>query len=85
MEMSQVFPRYLLKYGPGEWIVDCFQGENHPLILAEVEMNSEKDFIEVPNWCVKEITGVRDLSNASLANSPLSNWQLDDRKNVIFL
>ena len=75
--------RYYLNFGPGEWIVDCFQGENYPLILAEVEINSEKDFVEVPKWCVKEITGVRNLSNAYLANSPISNWQANERT-IIF-
>ncbi len=75
--------RYYLNFGPGEWIVDCFQGENYPLILAEVEINSEKDFVEVPKWCVKEITGVRNLSNAHLANFPISNWQANERK-IIF-
>ena len=76
--------RYILNYGPGEWIVDCFQDKNHPLIVSEVEMKSEKDFIKMPIWCVREITGIRSLSNASLANSPICDWKAEDR-NDLFL
>ena len=75
--------RYLLDYGPGEWVVDCFQNNNYPLILAEVEMHSEEDFIKVPNWCCKEITGIRNLSNASLASFPISLWEVNERQNLI--
>ena len=65
--------RYILSYGPGEWIVDCFIDKNHPLVIAEVELNSENEYVEIPNWCEKEITGIKQFSNAYLASNPICN------------
>ena len=73
--------RYKLTYGPGEWCVDCFQGNNHPLVLAEVEMLSKEDFIKVPRWCCHEITDIKELSNAALASYPIQSWNIKERQN----
>ena len=70
--------RYSLNYGPGEWIIDCFQGKNHPLVLAEVELETEKQRIKKPNWCKTEISKVKKLSNASLAHHPISAWSIEE-------
>ena len=66
--------RYKLDLSPGDWIIDCFMGNNYPLVLAEVELSSKTDVIEKPSWCGQEITGIKKLSNAALAQLPISDW-----------
>ena len=73
--------RYFLKYGPGRWTVDCFQGKNYPLVIAEVELSSEQELIKKPDWCNLEISGVKELSNAYLSQHPITNWTQQELKN----
>ena len=75
--------RYLLNLKPGAWTVDCFKGKNHPLVLAEVELDTTDEVIQKPEWCQKEVTGIAELSNASLAETPLSNWAIDKRRSIL--
>ena len=75
--------RYVLNLNPGDWIVDCFQGKNEPLVIAEVELNSPKEIIEQPKWCQKEVTGIEELSNASLAKEPISHWPIDKKRSIL--
>ena len=43
--------RYQLDCPGGDWVVDCFQGENAPLVLAEVELASAQVDLVIPPWC----------------------------------
>ncbi len=61
------------------WVVDIFNGSNFSLKIAEIELNSESEEIELPSWCGQEITGIKLLSNASLANIPISKLSIKDR------
>ena len=69
--------RYSLNLPGGDWVVDCFAGENAPLVLAEVELPSVDTALELPPWCGLEITGDNRWSNAALALHPLSRWPRD--------
>ena len=71
--------RYQLKINDKHWVVDCFSGSNSSLKIAEIELSSESEEIEVPSWCGKEITGIKSLSNASLAKTPISQISIKDR------
>jgi len=75
--------RYKLNLKPGDWIVDCFSKKNYPLVLAEVELDSPDQIIQKPKWCDKEVTGVEELSNASLAKCPISNWTMDKERSIL--
>ncbi len=66
--------RYELNLVGGNWIVDCFEKENAPLVIAEVELSSESDPVLKPKWCGREITGEKQFSNAALAQNPFSKW-----------
>ncbi len=66
--------RYQLDLSPGDWVIDCFMGNNYPLVLAEVELSSKAEVVQKPSWCGQEITGIKKLSNAALAQLPLSDW-----------
>ena len=71
--------RYQLKINKKDWVVDLFHGSNSTLKIAEIELNSESEEIEIPSWCGQEITGMKSLSNASLAKTPISKLSLKDR------
>ena len=71
--------RYQLKINNKTWVVDLFDGSNFSLKIAEIELKSESEEIQIPSWCGKEITGLKLLSNASLAKIPISELSLKDR------
>ena len=55
--------RYQLKINQKNWVVDLFYGSNSSLTIAEIELHSESEKIQVPSWCGQEITGIKSLSN----------------------
>ena len=71
--------RYQLKINNKNWVVDLFDGSNYSLKIAEIELKSESEEIQVPSWCGQEITGFKSLSNAFLAKMPISEFSLKDR------
>ena len=66
--------RFALDFPGGDWVVDCFEGSNAPLVLAEVELPSADAPLEIPPLCGREITGDNRWSNAALALNPLATW-----------
>ena len=71
--------RYQLKIHEKDWVVDSFKGLNSSLKIAEIELNSESEQIQIPTWCGQEITGIKSLNNASLAKTPISQFPIKDR------
>ena len=63
-------------------MVDCFQGENAPLVLAEVELASAQAELRIPPWCGEEITGDSRWSNAVLAQYPVQSWPEAQRRGL---
>lgn len=49
------------------WEVDVFRGAHRGLVIAEVEMSSENDNPELPDWIGREVTGEYRYSNQALA------------------
>ena len=74
--------RYQLKINKKNWVIDVFDGSNSSLKIAEIELNSDSEEIQVPSWCDQEITGIKALSNASLAKTPISELSVQDRIKV---
>jgi adenylate cyclase len=72
--------RYGLDLEGGAWVVDVFAGANAPLVVAEVELEAVDRLITPPPWCVLEITGRPELSNAALAWLPLQSWPMAERR-----
>ncbi|MEB3168845.1 MAG: CYTH domain-containing protein [Cyanobium sp.] len=66
--------RYGLDLSDDHWVVDVFEAENAPLVVAEVELSRADAASDVPGWCGVELTGWHQLSNAALAQRPLSRW-----------
>ena len=69
--------RYLVKSSDGEhtWEVDEFHGDNEGLVVAEIELRSEDDVFEKPDFIGKEVTGDRRYYNAHLRANPYKIWK----------
>jgi len=55
------------------WEIDEFEDGLAGLILAEVELSSEQQAVELPAWVGIELTGLRNWSNAALADTLMAN------------
>ncbi len=58
--------RHFIIHDKLEWIVDEFFGNNAGLILAEVELESEQEQINIPTWAGQEVTGDPNYFNSNL-------------------
>ena len=76
--------RYGLDLKDGDWVVDVFDTANAPLVIAEVELLNPNQIISIPPWCGEEVSGRHELSNASLATRPLSQWSAAERGSIGF-
>ena len=66
--------RFLIPIGPHIFEVDEFYGENEGLIIAEIELNSETETFEKPNWLGAEVTGNNRYYNSYLSAHPYKSW-----------
>jgi len=66
--------RHRILVGEHTWDVDIFKGDNAPLLLAEVELESEDEAFERPSWLGEEVTHDGRFANYSLACSPFTTW-----------
>ena len=66
--------RYLIPAGEFTFEVDEFYGENKGLLMAEIELNSEDDIFEKPEWLGMEVTGDKRYYNSHLAKHPFMQW-----------
>lgn len=66
--------RYLIQVGKHVFEVDEFYGENEGLILAEIELQSEDEPFEKPEWLGKEVTGDPRYYNAMLSKKPYKKY-----------
>lgn len=67
--------RFRIGYKGLTWEIDEFFGENQGLILAEVELESEDQKIELPDWIGKEVTQDPRYYNSNLISHPYSKWE----------
>ena len=66
--------RYYIKSDKHTFEVDEFNGENQGLVMAEIELSSENEQFEKPNWLGEEVTGDLRYYNSSLTKLPYSKW-----------
>lgn len=55
--------------------VDKFYGENEGLVVAEVELSSEDDKFDKPEWLGEEVTGDARYYNSMLMKHPYKTWK----------
>jgi adenylate cyclase len=66
--------RYLVKQDDHTFEVDEFYGENEGLVVAEIELKSETDVFEKPDWLGEEVTGDVRYYNVMLMKNPFTTW-----------
>lgn len=66
--------RYKIPMGEFVWEIDEFHGENEGLTVAEIELLSEDQEFNVPEWIGKEVTGDPRYYNSNLIANPYTKW-----------
>ncbi|MFT4601471.1 MAG: adenylate cyclase [Arenicella sp.] len=66
--------RHLVAIGSHTWEVDQFIGENEGLWVAEIELESESEEYDLPEWITQNVTLEGKYTNAALAKNPYSKW-----------
>ena len=67
--------RHYVEHKGHTWEVDEFHGTNDGLIVAEIELESEDEKFEIPNWIGKEVTQDERYYNMNLAVHPYISWE----------
>ena len=62
--------RYLVPHGGLTWEVDVFAGAHAGLVMAEVELETADQAIDLPDWAGHEVSHDDRYANASLARVP---------------
>jgi adenylate cyclase len=70
--------RHEVIVGRHVWEIDEFLGDNAGLIVAEIELSSEAELFERPQWVGEEVTEDARYYNFNLAKRPFSRWAVDD-------
>jgi CYTH domain-containing protein len=59
--------RHIVEYKEHKWEIDEFEGRHKGLVLAEIELSSEKEDFSLPEWIGQEVTGNPKYYNSNLA------------------
>ncbi|MGR9171079.1 CYTH domain-containing protein [Rhizobium sp. KDH_Rht_773_N] len=70
--------RYRVLHDGRSWDVDVFAGAYEGLTLAEIEMASEDEQPDLPQWLGREVTGKRRYSNRAMAAALCASPALRD-------
>lgn len=73
-ESSVEKTRYNIPYKGHLWEVDVFEGSNKGLIVAEIELKTEDESFEKPDWVTEEVSYDSRYTNAMLSVKPYSRW-----------
>ncbi len=61
--------RFYHRVGSHVFEIDEFLGKHRGLVLAEVELNHEKEIFEIPIYLGKEVTGNKEYYNSFLSKN----------------
>jgi adenylate cyclase len=67
--------RFLIPSNRSTWEIDVFDGENKGLVIAEIELTSEEESFDIPNWLGEEVSSESKYYNSSLITNPYGNWK----------
>ena len=67
--------RWLVKSGTHIFEVDEFYGANEGLVMAEVELATEDEPFECPDFIGVEVTGDKRFYNSHMLANPFSAWR----------
>ncbi len=66
--------RYHVQHGDHVWELDVFDGENSGLVVAEIELKSEHETFELPDWAGEEVSDDPRYYNVNLVEHPYCKW-----------
>ena len=66
--------RHRIEHAGMVWEVDEFLGANAGLLVAEIELASEDQPFDKPDWIGAEVSGDARYYNANLIRHPFSQW-----------
>jgi len=66
--------RYEVKSNAHVYEIDEFLGNNKGLVIAEIELSSEGEVFEKPDWLGSEVTGKIKYYNSQLSIMPFCKW-----------
>jgi adenylate cyclase len=66
--------RRRIDFAGNVWEVDEFLGANAGLVVAEIELGSEDQVFDKPEWVAEEVTDDLRYLNSSLIKHPFSAW-----------
>lgn len=70
--------RYQVRFGEHVFEVDEFYGDNQGLVIAEIELKSEDEKYECPDFLGEEVTGQLQYYNTSLMKHPFKYWEKEN-------
>lgn len=66
--------RYVITHKGHAWELDIFHGDNDGLVIAEIELQTEDEYFEKPDWVGGEVSGDPKYYNSSLLQYPFKQW-----------
>ena len=66
--------RHRIPLGGHVWELDVFAGENAGLVMAEIELSSEAEDFDLPDWAGQEVSDDQRYFNVNLAKNPYRRW-----------
>lgn len=72
--------RHFVACGPHRYELDEFEGANAGLVVAELELGSEDEAFDRPDWLGEEVTDHVRYYNFRLAAVPFGHWPDEDRQ-----
>lgn len=67
--------RYTVRHGAHLWEIDCFEGDNAGLVVAEIELHDEHESFQPPAWLGEEVSADPRYYNVMLVKHPYKEWQ----------
>jgi len=67
--------RYIVPFEGKTWEVDVFEGANSGLIIAEIELENEKETFTIPDFIGQEVTNDVRYYNSYINLHPYSSWK----------
>ncbi|MDH5766505.1 MAG: CYTH domain-containing protein [Gammaproteobacteria bacterium] len=66
--------RHRVDIGSHTWEIDEFYDDNKGLLVAEIELQSEDELFEQPDWLGEEVTQDPRYYNVNLIKHPFKQW-----------
>ncbi|MBR1398390.1 MAG: CYTH domain-containing protein [Selenomonadaceae bacterium] len=66
--------RHIINVNNSIWEVDVFEGDNKGLIVAEIELQSEDEIFNRPDWLGDEVSNDARYYNSNLSKRSYNTW-----------